>query len=128
MPMHEANLSVAPPATLAYESLVDPAPVRQSRWGVASCALCAIVLLYTVVCAIGMTRATGWDGLAWLIFGFYGNWIGCGVAAVLGLIGVLQRRRGRRLAVHGLWLSFFLAGAPIAILWLLSRLSSGGGL
>ena len=123
--MHEATSSLAAPATLGYESLVNPAPMRQSRWGVASCVLCGIVALYSVVCAIGMTQATGWDGLAWLVIGLYGNWIGCGLAAVLGLIGVLQRRRGRRLAVHGLWLSFFVAGTPVAILWLLSRLYSG---
>ena len=80
--------------------------------------LAGITVLYCVVCFIGLTRAKGWDGLAWLIFAFIGNWVGCGLAAILGLVGVLQRRRGRRLAAWALGVSLVLGIGPIAILWL----------
>ena len=107
-----------PPATLGYESAVNAARLGQSRWGTASFTLTGITVLYCVVCFIGMTHARGWDGLAWLIIGLIGNWVGCGLAAICGLVGVLQRRRGRRRAAHALWVSLLLGLGPIGILWL----------
>ena len=112
----------APPALLAYESGVDYARVGQSRWAVASFALTGLTILFCVVCVIGMTQARGWDALGWLIVGFLGNWIGCGLAAVCGLVGVLQRRRRRRLATHALWISLVLGLGPIGVVWITAGL------
>src|SRR3989442_14563743 len=120
-----AALPLAPPApavTLGYESGLNRARVGQSRWAIASFVLCAVTVAYCVVCFIGMTRASRWDGLAWLVFGFLGNWVGCGLAALLALGGVLQRRRRRRLAAHALWVSLTLGVGPIAFLWAAPRL------
>ena len=105
---------------LSYASGVNYDRVGQSRFAVASFVLCAITVLYCVVCVIGMSRAKGWDGLAWAIFGLLGNWIGCGIAAILALVGVLQRSRGRRLAAHALWVSLTLGIGPIAVIWLVA--------
>lgn len=108
-----------PPAatTLNYASGVDFDRVGQSGFAVASFVFCAITVLYCVVCVIGTSQATGWDGLAWLAFGLLGNWIGCGIGAILALVGVVQRRRGRRLAAHALWVSLSLGIGPVATIW-----------
>src|SRR4051812_25312144 len=84
---------VAPVATLAYQSGLDLGRTGQSRWAVASWVLTIITVVFCLVCVIGMMRAKGWDALAWLVVGFYGNWVGCGLAAVCRLVGVVQRRR-----------------------------------
>jgi hypothetical protein len=103
---------------LAYESSEVEPRVGESWWGVASYNVCRLNLLLTVGCTLGALvvkpKALELIGLA-----LYCNWIGCGVGAVLGLIGVLQRGRGRRLAAHGLWMSFGLLLAPVAMLGLL---------
>ena len=108
----------APVATLAYQSGLDRGRMGQSRWAVASWVLTSITVIYCVVCFIGMTQAKGWDGLAWLIVGLYGNWIGFGLAAACALVGVVQRRKRRRLAIHALWVSLLLGLGPIALIWL----------
>jgi hypothetical protein len=111
----------SPVGMIGYASGVGYARVGQSRWGVASFVLTGITVLYCLVCVIGMSRAKGWDSLAWLVFGFLGNWIGCGIAGVLGLVGVCQRRRGRRLAAHALWVSLALGLGPLAVFWIYSQ-------
>jgi hypothetical protein len=120
-----AVFSPPPLATLAYESGVDAARFGHSRWGIASCVLCGVTLVYTIVCLVGMSLATGWDTLGWAIIGFYGNWIGCGLALAVGLVGVLQRRRRRRWAVHGMWISAAIAAAPFVTLWVISVVRRG---
>jgi hypothetical protein len=105
-------------APLGYESAINPTRLGQSRWGQASFILTGITVLYCVVCFIGMTQARGWDALGWLIVGLIGNWVGCGLAAICGLVGVLQRRRGRRLAAHALWVSLVIGIGPIAVMWI----------
>ena len=107
-----APLPVSP---LAYASPTDFVRAGHSRAGIASLIFCGVTLVYTVVCTVGMLNASGWDGLGWLVVGLMGNWIGAGVGAVLGLVGVCQRRRRRVLAVHGLWVSAALALVPLAI-------------
>ena len=119
--MPEATNMTAPlpPAPLGYASgLYDR--VGQSRWAVASLTLSGITVVFCVVCVIGMTHAKDWAGLGWLVVGFLGDWVGGGVAALLALIGVLQRRRGRRLAAHALWIGLVVGLGPIAVCWLAS--------
>src|SRR2546423_7068040 len=113
----------APPAPLGYASGVDYVRVGQSRWGVASLVFTGITIVFCVVCVIGMTHARDWEGLAWLVIGFLGDWVGGAIAALLALIGVLQRRRGRRLASHALWISLVVGFGPIAVCWLGSMVS-----
>ena len=112
----------APPATLSYESGLNAPRQGQSRWGAASFILTGVTVVYCVVCFIGMSQARGWDGLGWLIVGLIGNWVGCGLAAVAALVGVLQRRRGRRLAAHALWVSLLIGLGPLAFLWIANAL------
>jgi hypothetical protein len=112
------RLPAAPLATLSYESGVNAPRLGQSRWGTASLLLTAITVVYCIVCGVGMSRARGWDGLGWLIVGLIGNWVGCGLAAISALVGVCQRRRGRRLAAHALWVSLVIGLGPITLLWL----------
>jgi len=107
-----------PLPTLGYESALNPTRLGQSRWGTASLILTGITVLYCIVCFVGMTRARGWDALGWLIVGLIGDWVGSGLAAILALVGVLQRRRGRRRAAHALWVSLLVGLGPIAILWI----------
>jgi hypothetical protein len=111
-------LAASHAAPLSYESAINPTRLGQSRWAKASFILTAITVLYCVVCFIGMTQARGWDALGWLIVGLIGNWVGCGLAAIFGLVGVLQRRRGRRLAAHALWVSLVIGIGPIAVMWI----------
>ena len=111
----------APPAMLGYASGLDSVRLGQSRWGVASFVVTAFTVVFCIVCFIGMTQARGWDGLGWLVVGFLGNWVGCGIAALLALIGVVQRRRGRRLASHALWIGLVLGLGPIGICWLVAH-------
>ena len=108
----------APPATLSYESGVNAPRLGQSRWGTTSFLLTAITVVYCIFCIVGMSRARGLDGLEWLILGLIGNWVGCGLAAISALVGVCQRRRGRRLAAHALWVSLVIGLGPITFLWL----------
>ena len=117
-PVPAEALFAAPPAPLAYESAVNAARLGQSRWGTASFALTGITVLYCLVCVIGMAQAKGWDALGWLVVGLIGNWVGCGLAAILALVGVLQRRRGRKRAAHALWVSLVLGLGPIGFFWL----------
>lgn len=91
--------------------------VGQSGFGVASLVLCGVTVIYCTVCAVRMSGAREWDGLAWLAFGLIGNWIGCGLAALLALVGVVQRKRGRRLSAHALWISLVLGLGPISLIW-----------
>ena len=110
------------PVTLGYASGKDYQRDGQSGFAVGSLVLCGTTVLYCVVCFVGMTRARGWDGLGWLVVGLIGNWVGCGLAAILALVGVVQRRRRRQLAVHALWISLVLGLGPIGIIGLVEVL------
>ena len=72
--------------------------------------------VYTVVCTFGLFLATGWDQLAWLVWGFIGNWIGGGAGFLLALVGCVQRSRRRALAVRALWVNLVVVAVPVILM------------
>ena len=107
-------------AALGYARPYARGRVGESGFGVVSCALFGVTLIYTLVCAAGLTGATGWVVLGWLVVGLVGNWVGCGVGFLFGIVGVVQSRHGRRWAIHGMWLNGVLAVAPVVVFAVLS--------
>jgi hypothetical protein len=108
-------------APLGYARPYAAGRVGESGFGIASCVLCLVTLVYSVVCAVGMTQAKGWDVLGWMVVGFIGNWVGCGLGFLFGLVGVVQTRRGRRWAIHGMWLNGALVIAPLVVFSILAQ-------
>ena len=108
--------SVAP---LAYAAPFTQVRVGESRFGYASCAAAGLTVLFSVACVVGMTQAKGWDVLGWFIVGMIGNWVGAGGGLLLGLIGVVQSRRGRRWSIHGMWIDGTIAAIPLILLALI---------
>ena len=105
------------PLTYARPGLRNQ-PMRATHWGTAGCVLAGITAIYTVVCVLGMFHAKGWDAIGWVIVGVYGNWIGAGVAFLLGIIGCFRKQRLRARAVMAMAASVAVAGAPFAVVYL----------
>ena len=76
----------------------------------------AVTAIYSVICAVGMFHATGWDALAWLVWGFYGNWSGAGVGFLLGLVGCVQRTRRRARAARAMCVNVLVVFTPLLAL------------
>jgi|SRR4051794_31343275 hypothetical protein len=119
-----------PMARMAY---APPAPhatvVRSgvSGFGVASVAICAATLLFSAACGFLMMandqNGRNWRAMGFLYGGIIGNWLGCGAGALLGLVGVLQPRHGRGLAVRGMVYNGLLAVVTVLLMmwWLPAR-------
>ena len=120
-PLAPAALTYAAPRGYAWSLPVER--VGQSGFGIASLSLFGVTLVFTVVCAAGLSRAKEWEALAWLVVGFAGNWLGAGMGMALGFVGVLQTRRRRRLSAYAMSLNAAVAVAPFAIIWVMSLLA-----
>ena len=105
-------------STLGYESRLDREALRKRWLGLTSLGCWGLALLFAVVCLVGATRASGWDGLSWIVAAFLGSWIGCGIGAFFATFGLFPRHRRHRFALTGLILNLLTGLGPITLIWL----------
>ena len=116
-----------PPAgTIGYaqprgHGMPPPERVGVSGFGIASLSVCLATVAYTAFCAVKLSQSKDWETWGWILLGFFGNWVGCGMGFGLGLVGVCQTRKRRRLAAHAMGLNAAAAVLPFVVIWVISE-------